>query len=182
MPGMTTGKMESLRLFYALWPDDKVRAAVAGLQMSIAEGRMTRPQNLHMTLAFLGLQASELLPILKTILKQVSTPGIALELDRIGYFVNKRIAWARLHQVPDALLELQRGLMQKLLQQGISFDHQAQFKPHVTLAREASPPAEILFSPIPWHANQIALVQSISQPDGVHYRVLASRQLQPMSQ
>ena len=170
---MHTESTESLRLFYALWPDEETRAALAGLQMSVAEGRLTRPQNLHMTLAFLGQQSSSNLPKLRTILSQLPAFETALEFDRIGYFSNKRIAWAGMHRVPDALLELQHDLMAALRQHGIAFDHTTQFKPHVTLARNASAPTEILFRPILWRAHRVALAQSTSQAGGPSYRLLA---------
>ena len=41
------------RLFYALWPDAAARAALAAWQASLG-GAPTRPDKLHLTLAFLG--------------------------------------------------------------------------------------------------------------------------------
>lgn len=162
----TTG---SLRLFYALWPDDATRAALAQLQTTI-RGRKTRYQNLHMTLAFLGEQPSKLLPALKEILADLPHAEIPLVLDRIGYFTKKRIAWAGMHQVPDALIRLAQLLAAELAQQGISCS--SVFQPHVTLARDAQAPAEISFAPIRWAANRIVLVQSTTDAEGVCYRVL----------
>lgn len=167
---------ESLRLFYALWPDDAVRAEFMRLQTGL-RGRMTRYENFHITLAFLGQQPSSVLPTLTNILEHLPKGAMTLTLDRSGYFTRNRIAWAGMHAPPDALFALHRNLVQSLAREKISFDAQSSFKPHVTLARNASPPPDMIFTPITWKADQVALVQSDMQRDGVIYRVLASRSL-----
>lgn len=171
----TTAK-ETMRLFYALWPDDATRTELMQIQTNF-HGRMTRYENLHITLAFLGEQPATLLPALKEILNQLPKSPMALTLDRLGYFPRNRIAWVGMHDAPDALFTLQSELVQALVQQGVSFDNRPSFKPHITLARDASPPPDVVFTPISWQANQVALVQSKAQPDGISYRVLASRSL-----
>ena len=162
---------DSLRLFYALWPDDATRTALAQLQ-STMRGRKTRRQNLHLTLAFLGEQPSSLLPVLHEILTDLPHAEIPLVLDRIGYFRQKRIAWAGMHQVPDALIRLAQRLAAGLAQHGINSP--SDFKPHITLARNAEAPDDIPFAAIHWTANQIVLVQSTMDADGVCYRVVRS--------
>lgn len=164
---------ETLRLFFALWPDQETRAALVRLQ-NVVEGRKTLPRNLHMTLAFLGHQQRSLLPELQEILIQLPFSEIDLTLDRLDYFKRKRMAWAGMTQIPDALIMLQHSLAQSLAQRRISFDHQTQFMPHVTLARDAPAPLDLAFPAIHWRANQVALVQSTSHPDGIIYRSLAS--------
>lgn len=167
---------ESLRLFYALWPDAQTRAALVRLQVAV-EGRKTLPRNLHMTLAFLGQQPRALLPRLQEILLQLPDCGFMLELDRLDYFKRKRIAWAGASLIPNALGTLQQSLTRALEQQEIEYDRQADFKPHVTLAREAQAPHETSFPAILWRADQVALVQSVQQADGIQYRLLTSRTL-----
>ena len=68
---MTTAIPENLRLFYALWPDQATRAALMRLQSGLA-GRRIAPGNLHLTLAFLGMQPSALLPQLAGALDSTS--------------------------------------------------------------------------------------------------------------
>jgi 2'-5' RNA ligase len=172
----TTAK-DRMRLFYALWPDDATRTGFVQVQTNF-HGRLTRYENLHITLAFLGDQPASLVPDLKDILEHLSKSALTLTLDRLGYFVKNRIAWVGMHSPPEALFTLQSELAQALLRKGVTFDNRATFKPHVTLARDATPPPDMAFTPITWQANQIALVQSKTQPDGVAYRVLASRSLE----
>jgi 2'-5' RNA ligase len=171
---MDTDKTESLRLFYALWPDDATRAALAGLQTRV-KGRRTRYDNLHITLAFLGEQPVTLLPDLKQILTELPEPDIALVLDQFGHFKRPRIAWAGMSAVPEALNALHHDLMEALERHHIVVARHTSFRPHVTLARDAPPPDDFPFDAIHWRARQIALVQSKTGRDGVDYRVLASR-------
>jgi 2'-5' RNA ligase len=173
---MDDGARKSLRLFYALWPDESSRASIAGLQRAV-QGRQTRYENLHLTLAFLGQQPAALLPALKKIMTGLPASQVTLALDRVGYFTRHRIAWAGMHEVPAALNTLHAELMQTLERQQIVFDSEPGFRPHLTLARDAPAPSELEFEPIIWRADCIALVQSVTDPDGVCYRVLASRRL-----
>lgn len=169
-----TGTSSSLRLFFALWPDDATRSALLRLQ-AMMQGQLTRYENLHVTLAFLGQQPAALLPDLKQILERLPRADITLTLDRIGYFTRKRIAWAGTHDVPENLLRLHQQLANALAALGLPPDTREDFKPHVTLARDAAPPSDTAFTPIVWHVNRIALVKSETLSTGVCYKVLASR-------
>ena len=172
---MNAGRKPSLRLFFALWPDDATRARLAELQAHV-HGKLTHYDNLHITLAFLGEQPADLLPVLRALLDRQPRLDIVLTLDRLGYFRRKRIAWAGPHAIPDALHELVHNLRQELTSEAVTFDQRAEFKPHATLARDADAPSDIAFDPIVWHANRIVLVQSITQADGVHYKVIAEQE------
>jgi len=163
-----------MRLFYALWPDDAVRERLAALQAHV-RGKPTRYDNLHITLAFLGEQSEDLLPELRTLLELLPRDPVDLVLDRMGYFPRNRIAWAGMHDLPLPLRDLHGALTGLLERHDIAFDRGARFRPHVTLARDADPPPDIDFEPIPWAARRIVLVQSSMQGDGVRYRVLAEQ-------
>lgn len=173
---MTAPKTEPLRLFFALWPDDATRAALMQLQAPI-RGRITPYEHLHLTLAFLGQQPVSLLPTLKDTLLHLQAPAADLVLDRVGYFVRNRIAWAGMHETPRALQHLYRALAEALINQGIAFDSYSPFTPHVTLVRDALPPPDLAFAPIRWHANRVVLVRSDTRVEGNHYEVIASRSL-----
>jgi 2'-5' RNA ligase len=173
---MNANTSESLRLFFALWPDDATRTALMRLQAPM-RGRIIPYENLHMTLAFLGTQPAELLPTLKEILERLPPLTATLTVDRVGYFTRNRVAWAGMHEAPDALTGLQKALAQAITQRGIAFDNQHAFKPHVTLARDAALPPDLAFEPVVWRADKVALVQSATQREGAIYRVLATRSL-----
>lgn len=172
---MNKNATATLRLFYALWPDDAVRERLTQLQSHLS-GKPTRYDNLHITLAFLGEQPADVLPALRAILDRLPREDIVLTLDRLSYFARKRIAWAGPHAMPAALNDLVRALVQELIAHGIAFDQRVDFKPHATLARDADAPPDFAFEPIVWHANQIVLVQSVMQSDGVRYHVIAEQE------
>lgn len=166
----------SLRLFYALWPDDATRAALAELLAPAGQsGRPTAPENLHLTMAFLGMQPAEALPALEQVLHAIDFPALRLQLDRYGYFQRARVAWLGMRHAPPALLQLQRELSAALRQCGIGHDRESAFRPHVTLARNAPAAPDGREPAIEWHAPQLALVQSTTTPRGPIYRVLAQR-------
>ena len=161
------------RLFFALWPDDATRDALASLQVRI-NGRSMRRDNLHLTLAFLGEQDDAVLSTLTEILHDLPKADLPLFLDRIGFFPRQRIAWIGMHDAPRALLDLHRRLADRLQQTGVTFDARLAFTPHVTLARNAHQPEHFPFQPIFWKADTVVLAESTRYADGAVYKVLAS--------
>lgn len=160
-----------LRLFFALWPTPPVRSALAAL-LPLVSGRRVKPENLHITLAFLGNQPARLLPQLLQMAKQIGLAHDGLQIDQLGYFRRKRIAWAGMSHTSASLLASREALVKALNDAGIGFDASAPFRPHVTLAREAEPPASVQLEPVLWRPGGIALVASKSMPGGVTYTVL----------
>ncbi len=160
--------------FYALWPDDATRTKLGELQSHL-RGRLTRPNNLHLTLAFLGPQPDALLPILRSILAQLTMEPMPLTLDRLGYFNRYRIAWAGLSAMPDALVTLQRTLSRELTRKGIASDNQRAYKPHITLARDANAPEVTAFEPFEWRADRVVLARSPLPEERPWYQVLGEK-------
>jgi 2'-5' RNA ligase len=78
---------DSSRLFFALWPDDQTRLKLARLSQSIeAKGlKPVVPQNIHVTLVFLGHvdAASELL--IKHSVTGISANPFILTFDQLSY-------------------------------------------------------------------------------------------------
>ncbi len=170
MPSST----DSLRLFYALWPDDDIRSQLVALQSKV-NGRKVVPENLHMTLAFLGQQSRDMLPALHQAIDELPFNTISLEIDRFGYFQKPQVAWAGPSSAPQALLDLQHTLMEKLADFRVPLKATAGFKPHVTLARDATAPTVTDAPSIIWHVRRIALIASISTLSGVSYILLRER-------
>lgn len=157
-------KQAGHKLFFALWPDDGTRQALLRLQQGI-RGRLIPPAKLHLTMAFLGQQPAATLPVLLEILAASRVPPLRLEIDCYGYFKRPQIAWAGMHAAPAALLEAQAGLMERLAAAGFSAATHGEFKPHITLAREAKEaPAQFNGAPVVWQVAGMALVESM--PDG----------------
>ena len=171
---MARERPDTLRLFFALWPDDATRTKLAMLQQDIG-GRKVSEANLHLTLAFLGNQLRDSLRLLEGILHALPAQAFALRIDRYGYFAKPRIAWAGPSSPPDALMQMQRTLWQGLLNAGVALKPVAGFRPHVTLARDTIHKDREMQEVIEWPVGTIALVESVAVPGGVQYRVIASR-------
>ena len=94
-------KQPAHKLFFALWPDEAARQAMVRLQQPV-RGRLIPPEKLHLTMAFLGQQPAEALPLLLDILHAVELPPLTLEIDCYGYFKRPQIAWAGMRGPPPA--------------------------------------------------------------------------------
>lgn len=150
------------KLFFALWPDDLARAALARLQQGL-QGRLIPRDKLHLTMAFLGQQPASALPRLRDILCDMVVPPMTLEIDCYGYFKRPRIAWAGMSAPPPALLAVQAELMAKLAAAGFSTTTHGDFKPHITLARDATAAPPIFAGPpLRWEVRTLALVESLT--------------------
>jgi 2'-5' RNA ligase len=140
----------------------------------LSGGRPVPASNLHLTLAFLGQQSDSLLPVLRAMPERWADFDCPLQFDRLGYFRGPRIAWAGMSNVPQALVALHGALAAALTEAGVKLGgEQDSFVPHVTLLRNALPPQQSEITPLVWRAQSVVLVESIAQPDGSQYRVLA---------
>src|SRR5262245_10692763 len=165
-----------MRLFFALWPDDGVRAGLAGWSRELrlaCGGRPTRPENLHLTLAFLGSVADERLPEIERAAGEVAPRAASLVLDTPGFWKHNRIAWAGASHTPAGLEALVRELREALARARIDFDAK-RFVSHVTLLRDAREPRAMpALEPVRWEAAGFVLAGSPARP-GASYEVLRS--------
>src|SRR5712671_240162 len=114
-----------MRLFFALWPDDAVRAGLARWSRelhALCGGRPTRPENLHVTLAFLGGVEDAGVAEVERAAREVTPRVVSLALDRLGYWKHNRIAWAGASTVPPELEALVSELRGALVKSQIRFD------------------------------------------------------------
>lgn len=166
-----------MRLFFTLWPDDAVRAHLAHWARELhaaCGGRPTRPENLHVTLAFLGSVEDAHVAQVERAAGEVVLRATTLVLDRPGYFKRNRIAWAGASVVPTELEALVAELRSALTRSHIGFDSK-EFVSHVTLLRDArEPKAMPALEPVRWNLSGFALVRSLTLPRGSRYEVLKS--------
>jgi 2'-5' RNA ligase len=164
-------------LFFALWPDEGVRARLAHWSSelhAVCGGRPTRPENLHVTLAFLGSVEEARAAEVERAAGEVAPRAISLVLDEPGYWKHNRIAWAGTSVVPPGLEALVSGLRGALERSQIRFDAKS-FVSHVTLLREAREPRAMpALEPIEWRLDGFALVQSVTSPRGSRYEIRKS--------
>jgi 2'-5' RNA ligase len=161
-------------MFFALWPDDEVRERLRAVQRDLAStgGRRVHPEDLHITLVFLGQVRAEQLPCVQGAAGRVDSAPLVLRLDRQGWWRGPRVAWCAPADMPAALPALVDQLWRGLRECG--FEREARpYRPHVTLLRKARPlPGGLLAAPIPWQVRDFVLVTSDSQPEGPRYKVL----------
>jgi RNA 2',3'-cyclic 3'-phosphodiesterase len=165
------------RLFFALWPDEGVRAQLARWSHElhgVCGGRQTRAENLHVTLAFLGSVEEARVADVERAADTAGLRACTLILDRAGYWKHNRIAWAGVSVVPPGLEALVSELRGALAKSQIRFDAKS-FVSHVTLLRDAREPLTMpALVPIEWPLDGFALVQSVTRPQGSRYEIRRS--------
>ncbi len=181
-------KPGQLRLFFALWPSDAQRQALAAATADAVapiEGRVVPPHNLHVTLAFLGSVPGRSFVNLVAIGGQGDHPAVELGFNRLAYWPKPRVVVALPGKVPPAAARIVDRLWAELLPLGFERENRP-WQPHLTLVRRVrgTPPAD--FGPrLPAKAAAaaaagwgLALVESSTHPEGVRYRPLAEWPLQ----
>lgn len=172
---LTWGK--KCRLFFALWPTETERSALALWQPKLQElcgGRALRAGTLHVTLVFLGDVAENRLEALQLVAQEVNFQCFYLELSEARYWGHNHIVYAAPEVVPSKHTALVNELESKLFNHRFHFE-QRPYKPHVTLLRNA----KWSDAPLPrqtkvcLQVSEFVLVQSLSDEQGACYEVLA---------
>ncbi|HEU0010634.1 MAG TPA: RNA 2',3'-cyclic phosphodiesterase [Verrucomicrobiae bacterium] len=184
-----------LRLFVAIAVPEEIKARLAALQREWRErlGRSsiswTRPENLHLTLRFLGDVPSNRLEDLTAALAAAAAPQVPLKLTvaDLGCFPNSRrprILWAGIRDEAGGLRELARRIV-VATDSYSSQPAEERFAGHLTLARvrrivgnisstiggfTGETAARAVGS---WRAETVELVQSELHPAGSRYTTLA---------
>ena len=162
------------RLFFALWPDANVRAAFAALAMERihGQGRHVAADNLHITLAFPGNVTARVQACLEETAGKLAGAPFELAIDRLGYWSGPRIMWAAPSVTPPELWSLAADLRGVLAGCGLEPENRP-YQAHITLVRKVSRALPVTrVTPIPWSISDFCLVESVSEPSGVRYRVL----------
>ena len=159
----------ALRLFFALPLPPELRDALGRWQQDRGPARWVRPEDLHLTLAFLGERPAEVLPALEALAALVAPRhgAFSLRTARLGGFPREertRILWLGLEPCP-VLETLAEDLRGALASGGQAFDAKP-FRAHITLARLRQPrPLATFTSPPPatFAAEGFTLFESRAQ-------------------
>ncbi|MCX7184306.1 MAG: RNA 2',3'-cyclic phosphodiesterase [Nitrosospira sp.] len=162
----TAVKEETVRVFFAIWPDaaaQKQLAELAERLEAVCDGRKARVENIHLTLVFLGEVSVDRLDALCHVANKVRDAGVQafdFAVEEVHYWKHNRIAYAGTAKVPQGLLDLANALQSALFAAGFAFDRQA-YVPHITLVRKARCQAlPELAQPIVWPVREWVLVKS----------------------
>ena len=171
------------RLFFALRPDDAVRAALAGTAAGLQRdcgGRPPPAENLHLTLAFLGdVPESRLPELFPVAAAAASVPPFVMTLDRIGWWPRQQLVWACPQTVPPQLQSMADILAGALSTAGFRVEKR-RFRPHVTLLRDVRrTPLQTACSLPPWQVSGIVLLCSERGSRGPRYRSVGEWLLRP---
>lgn len=187
--------MANRRLFVALEPPDAVRRRLAALAVEVrrAAGRAAEdvrwvaPENVHLTLQFLGAVPEERVAEVEAALRAAAAVAhpLALELKGAGGFPNARrprVLWAGVAGDLAGLGALAADLGRRLAPLGFPPEERA-FSAHLTLGRareQRGAPglagalahaAEA--TGVPWRAGEIVLFESHLSPRGPRYEAVA---------
>ncbi len=168
------GEPGTLRLFFALWPDDATRDALNRAGKWLHQhwgGRRMRADTLHITLAFIGSTPVDQLESLAACADTVKTDAFELILDQAGYWRHNRIGWFGAREAPPQHLELVGALNTALQNAGFPIDARPHV-PHVTLLRKSLGGEVPECAPVRWLIKDFVLVKSVTESDGAHYEVV----------
>jgi 2'-5' RNA ligase len=164
------------RIFFAYWPDAKTRQALiaaTGPAVASIDGQPVSGSNVHVTLAFLGRVPSSRIPEIVRIGARGDYKPAKLNFDRLEYWPRPRVVAALADGVPEAGQKLVDTLWERLIPLGIEREDRP-WRPHFTLVRRVRrPPPKLTIPALPWSCDRLALVESVSGPDGLHYTPLA---------
>ncbi len=179
-----------MRLFVALPLPDGLRDRLAEMAGGLDNARWVDPDNMHLTLRFLGdLDGREAADV-DAALGAIKAPAFDMALAGLNTFGNgKKVSalWVGV-DAPEPLIRLQ-GKVEKAVQRAGVAPEGRKFRPHVTLARFKGPPGPKLeaflqtyglFRSDPIHVDRFLLYSSKLTPKGPIYRVEQEYLLEPI--
>lgn len=176
-----------MRLFIGLWPEPATAHVLqrwAQCARSQCGGRLMQPQDMHLTLAFLGPADPDQCTALIRQVKQWPVPVQPLLLERFGAFERARVVWAG--PGPEAetgwLTALHDELWDRLQPLGWQRP-QRPFRPHISLLRTAASTdiSGLQAAPVLCRFTHCQLVASQPEPGRSRYRPLAQLPVGPVT-
>ena len=176
-----------MRLFVAVPLPDDLRARLAGLAGGVPNARWVAPENLHLTLRFIGEVDRAQARDVDSALVKISSPAFTLSLagvDRFGVGRNLRSLWVGVDE--SAELSRLHGKIEHALQQSGLPPEGRKFKAHVTLARFTGTrgssgvklhdylAGHALFRSVPFVVREFVLFSSFLSHSGAVYSPEAS--------
>ncbi|MFC1738404.1 RNA 2',3'-cyclic phosphodiesterase [Planctomycetota bacterium] len=135
-----------MRVFIAIDINNEIRAAISDLQQKLKadadikkhDVKWVRPENIHLTLKFLGETTdTQLLDVCNAVEQAVAGEnGFHLEIASVGYFGggSARVLWVGTRPESDELCRLQKKIEEQLSQVGWPKEKRS-FTGHLTLCR-----------------------------------------------
>ncbi len=135
-------RAKTMRLFIAIPFSEEFKGELIRVQNEMkvngVRGNFSRPENLHVTVAFLG-EVKDPAPAMKA-LESVPVPELRLTSGPLGNF--GELLWIGLRK-NSALEEYVAEVRHALDNAGVEYDRK-KFRPHITLVRRADWPYQVL--------------------------------------
>jgi len=124
------------RLFIALELPDSIRETLAGIGPPMRRVRWLLPDQMHLTLAFLGDVDAEAQAALETKLAEIRVASFVIPITGIGTFGHShpKVIWAGVGHGHPHLFALHKKVLDAALAAGLPTELRA-FHPHITIAR-----------------------------------------------
>jgi len=170
-----------LRLFVAIDLPDSVKDQLLGWRLPLKGARWIEPDQMHVTLTFLGEQPMNVYREVCDSLEGLEFAPFELRFQSVNFFGSKkapRILWADVCSSPE-LLTLQKKVSKHCRALGIKIESR-RFRPHLTLARlnsvsfaDLARSLETLYlaQTEPFWIDSFQLFSSRLHPNGAVYRV-----------
>jgi len=181
----------TVRTFIAVEIDAALRQRVveliAALAAARAEVKWVEPDNLHLTLVFLGENPFEFIENAKAQLAQTAaqTPAFSTSLKSVGVFPNEhspRVIWLGIEQGRDELVLLAQQTLRRLVTIGF-IPEKRPFSAHLTIGRVRAPITNVRtvldrpYASRAFPVNELMLFQSHLKPTGPVYERLGQYEL-----
>lgn len=169
------------RLFIAVDLPDDIRENLGSMSFGIPGAKWVSPEQLHLTVRFIGEVDGVLFHDIRNILAEVRLAPFSLQLKGVGFFPPRgapRVLWIGLEK-SEPLQLLRKKIDSRLLSVRIEPEGR-KFSPHITLARlKNSPVHKIgnflsgngLFSQEPFLVEDFKLYSSILSSKGAYHRI-----------
>ena len=176
-----------MRLFIAVNFSDEIKSRLLEVQERLrsqsTRGSFTRPENLHLTLVFLGETPEEKLTDLNAIISDINLPSFDVPFNRTGCFTHSRkeLWWIGAETGSPGVSSLKAihdKLIRDLLEAGFHVDGRP-FNAHITLAREVRhlEPIVLTCPEIILKVNRVSLMKSENLRGVLTYTELMWRDL-----
>ena len=166
-----------MRLFVAIDIPEQLKQELSLLKIHLKHARWTPPENMHVTLKFIGEIRGHQYQEIVTLLEEMEHEPFIMSPKSVGYFGHRnmvKILWAGFEPCPS--LESLARKIRKVL--GNFGEDNQSFHPHLTLARLDNVPAEqivpflhcySMFSAASFPVESFSLYSSIPTPRGSCY-------------
>jgi len=150
-----------MRIFIAIRFTDAFKQPLLNAQKALRQngvkGEFTRPENLHLTLVFIG--ETNRVDDIKAAVNAINFEAFEIKTGKLGSFTNRnKILWVGVDgetQLKTIATELRKNLDER----GIEYSPR-EFQPHITLVRSASDISDIDIERASMTVKQISVMKS----------------------